>query len=127
MTTASTATKRILVVDDDPVLRMLLTMGLKKAGYDVLTANHGGEAVGVLGNQQVDLILLDLMMPIMDGLRLLEWLKNNSATKVLALVFSSFEGKTMAERAIDAGAADYMSKPVQLDRLLDRVNRLLNR
>jgi CheY-like chemotaxis protein len=125
MTAIAQATKRILVVDDDNTLRMLLSRCLTKAGYQVLTASHGGEAIAVLSRESVDLLLIDLMMPVMDGLGLLEWLRNNSPTSILALVFSSFEGKTMAQQALEAGATDYLTKPVRLDLLLERVRHML--
>ena len=89
--------KRILIIDDDPALRRLLKFGLEKAGYETLTADHGGDAVALVGRETVDLMLVDLMMPVLDGLRLLRWLREESRLDVPALVFTSFDRKNLAE------------------------------
>ena len=80
---------RVLIVDDDPALCRLLKFGLDRAGYETLTAADGAQAMALLGPQRVDLIIVDLMMPVIDGLRFLRWLRQEAKLDVPALAFTS--------------------------------------
>jgi DNA-binding response OmpR family regulator len=117
--------KRVLIVDDDPALRRLLQFGLEKAGYETLTADHGGEAMALVGREPVDLMLVDLMMPVVDGLRFLRWLREEAKLDLPALVFTSFDRPNIAEEVRATGATDIIRKPVRLPELLARVEQLL--
>lgn len=117
--------KKVLIVDDDPVLRKLMKFGLEKAGYQVQTADHGGQAIERLGQESVDLILVDLMMPVVDGLRFLRWLRQEARASTPALVFTSHDAKDVTDEALATGATDLVIKPVKLPELLERVKRLL--
>lgn len=117
--------KRIMIIEDDQSLRRLMQFGLQRAGYEILTAEHGGEAMSLLARETVDLILVDLMMPVVDGLRFLRWLRQEAQVPVPALVFTSFEGGATADEARSVGATDIVLKPVKLPELLERVRRLI--
>jgi DNA-binding response OmpR family regulator len=117
--------KRILIIDDDAALRRLLKFGLEKAGYETLTADHGGEAIALVGRESVDLLLVDLMMPVLDGLRFLRWLRDEARLDVPALVFTSFERQNLDDEVRATGATDILHKPVRLPDLLARVEQLL--
>jgi DNA-binding response OmpR family regulator len=117
--------KRILIIDDDPALRRLLQFGLERAGYATVTADHGGMAMAILGHESFDLITVDLMMPIMDGLRFLRWLRHEAWIAVPTLVFTSCDARNLAEEALAIGATGVAVKPVQLPEFLARVAGLL--
>ena len=117
--------RRILVIDDDPALRRLIRFGLGRAGYEVLTAEQGAEGMALFGQGPVDLVLVDLMMPVVDGLRFLRWLRQEARATVPALVFTSYDRNNAPGEALALGASDVLVKPVQLPQLLERVKRLL--
>ena len=86
--------KTILVVDDDVVYRELLTLGLQAEGYDVVAAENGMVAKERLSQQEVDGIIVDLLMPMMDGLRFIQWLREEKGDKdVPVLVLTSVDEK----------------------------------
>lgn len=124
MTTATT-TKRILVIDDDPTLRRLIAFGLARAGYATRTAENGAVAKDLLLAEPADLILVDLMMPVVDGLRFLQWLRGEIRADVPAVVFTSYAAPEMTALATSTGATVVIHKPVQLPTLLGHVRRLL--
>jgi len=118
----------ILVVEDQPAMQRNIRVGLTMAGYDVVTAADGIEALAVLGAQPVDLILADIAMPRMNGYQLYEALRANSRWALIPFVFVS-------ARALDSdvrfgkqlGADDYLVKPFQLEDLLAIVAGRLRR
>src|SRR3954447_14673260 len=124
---APVRSKRVLVVDDDPTLRRLIVFGLRRAGYETVTAQHGGEAMPVVTSGPFDLVLIDLMMPVVDGLRFLRWLRTEAGLSVPAVVFTSFNQQNVEAEVRAAGATDVVIKPVELPELLDRVGRILQR
>ena len=119
------AKRRILIIDDDPALRRLLQFGLTRAGYEALTAAQGAEAMALLGQGPVDLVLVDLMMPVVDGLGFLRWLRQEAGATVPALVFTSYDRNNATADALALGASEVLVKPVQLPQLVERVKRLL--
>src|SRR6195256_5183924 len=117
---------RVLVVDDDPDVRDSLSRALRYAGYQVLTAVHGGEALDAVARSPVDLIVLDVLMPIMDGFEACRRLRERGdATPVLVLTARDSVGDRVT--GLDAGADDYLVKPFELDELLARLRALLRR
>jgi len=126
ITTDNHPKKRILIIDDDPDFRYLFKLGLDMAGYETLTAENGADAMSVIERETLDIITVDLMMPVMDGLRFLRWLRNEAKVSLPALVFTSSVSKDIVVEATAAGATDVMLKPVKLPELLEKVARLVN-
>jgi DNA-binding response OmpR family regulator len=117
----------ILVVDDDErTLRMMEAM-LTPQGFKVMTARNGKEAVDITGKKKPDLVLMDMMMPVMDGLTACLEIKNNNATgqtPVVMLTAVSSDGNKMLAR--DIWKADgYITKPVDLVELRNAIDRFL--
>jgi two-component system KDP operon response regulator KdpE len=115
----------VLVVDDDPQVLRALRAGLSVEGYEVVTAGNGETALDVAAGTRVDLVLLDLELPGMDGVdvvgRLRGW------TTVPVLVLSAHEALEDRVRALDAGADDYLSKPFAMEELGARMRAVMRR
>ncbi|MBI4302947.1 MAG: response regulator transcription factor [Chloroflexi bacterium] len=116
---------RILVVDDDPEIVGLLRRGLIYEGYEVDTAGDGSEALTKARRKEPDLVILDIMMPGIDGLEVSKRLRQASDVPILMLTAKG----TIADRVsgLDSGADDYLVKPFAFDELLARVRALLRR
>ena len=115
----------ILVVDDEPPMRKLLSSNLKASGYSVRSATDGTEALKLIEEHPFDLLLLDVTMPGVDGLQVLEAVRRGTATPVLVLSGRGRERDKV--EALDLGADDYLSKPFGVGELLARVKALLRR
>lgn len=117
---------KILVVDDQPINIKLLQRKLERQGMDVYVAYNGRECLSTVEATRPDLILLDIMMPEMDGIETCQRLKSNPATETIPIIFitakASKEGKL---EGLDAGAVDYITKPIDLDETLARVRTQL--
>ncbi|MCC6174808.1 MAG: response regulator [Chloroflexi bacterium] len=118
------ANHRVLVVEDDEAIRLMLEMALSSEGYDVQAAEHGGQALDILQHWQPDLILLDLMMPVLDGWAFrARQLANGAWSAIPVVVLSAaYEAAHQAEML---AAAAVITKPFELDRLLEMVARTL--
>jgi two-component system response regulator MprA len=117
---------RVLVVDDEPAVRQAVRRALSFEGYDVLLAAEGTEALTVLSSEAVDVVVLDVLMPQLDGLEVCRRLRaNGDDTPVLMLTARSRVAERVA--GLDAGADDYLVKPFALQELLARVRALLRR
>ncbi len=124
--TAPTPTHRLLVAEDDPEIRQALDRILTYEGYDVLTVNDGAAALEAIGTHQPEAILLDVMMPFVDGIGVCRKLRERGdRTPVLMLTARTDVSDRVA--GLDAGADDYVTKPFELDELLARVRALLRR
>ena len=120
--------KRILVVDDDADLVEILCFNLKKAGYAVGTAGNGVEALRKARSLSPDLILLDLMLPELDGFAVCEILRRNAATASIPVIMLTALSSELARVAgLGTGADDYMTKPFSPRRVIARAEELLNR
>jgi two-component system, response regulator, stage 0 sporulation protein F len=108
----------ILVVDDRTGIRKLLQEVLQGAGYHVLTAGGGTEALALLGSNHIDLVLLDMKMSGMDGLETLTQLKRISSRAII-LIMTAYEELEVLKEAARRGAAGYISKPFDIEELKD--------
>ena len=116
----------ILVVDDDKHTRMLLRAVLENAHYTVTTATNGEEALEALDKEHIDLVVLDIMMPKMDGFTLLRHLRGaNNATPVLMLTAREEEADKVL--GLELGADDYMVKPFDTKEVVARIKAVLRR
>jgi DNA-binding response OmpR family regulator len=116
---------KILVVDDEPSVTDLLAYNLRKAGYEPLIAATGREALRLARHAQPDLILLDLMLPEIDGLDVCRELRKTSATPVIMLTARGEEIDRVV--GLELGADDYVAKPFSVRELLARVKAVLRR
>jgi len=118
--------QRILVVDDDPAVTSVLKRGLGYEGFVVDTADSGPTGLAVARDQPPDLVILDIMMPGMDGLEVLRRLRA-ADTQLLILLLTAKDAPTDQVQGLDLGADDYVVKPFGFDVLLARVRALLRR
>ena len=117
---------KILVVDDDAISLELMEAMLVPNGYEVITANDGSKAVAVIIEKKPDLILLDIMMPGLDGYSTLAKIKENKTISKIPVVMLTAMGYQLnKELALQIGAVGYITKPVDLAELLKTISRLL--
>lgn len=117
---------RLLVVDDEPALREALQSSLEFEGYAVVTANDGQAALEAVAREPYDAVLLDVMMPRLDGLTACRRLRA-AGNHVPVLMLTARDAVGDRVSGLDAGADDYLVKPFELDELLARVRALLRR
>lgn len=116
----------ILVADDDELLLALLTHRLSARGYQVQTAQNGQDALDLARAKRPDAIVLDAMMPVLDGFAALQQLKADPALSTIPVIMlTALKGESDVVAALDAGAADYLVKPFMAEELLSRLGRLL--
>lgn len=110
---------RILIVDDDPAILKFIRVNLEARGYEVLLAADGEQAINIIKTEAPDLILLDIMMPKIDGFevcrRIREW------SRIPIIILSAREGEMDKVKCLDCGADDYLTKPFPLKELLVRI------
>lgn len=120
--------KTILIVDDETEIRDLISYNLRKNDFDILEASNGKEALDKVSKNNIDLILLDVMMPEMDGIEVCEKLRKDPANDHITICFLTARGEDYSQIAgLDAGADDYIAKPVKPRVLISRINALLRR
>jgi DNA-binding response OmpR family regulator len=118
--------KTVLVVDDDPVIQKLLQVNFEMEGYKVVTASDGEEGLATARRLQPDCMLLDIMMPKMNGLEVATALKGDDATKKIPIILLSAKAQSFDVQAgLDAGADDYITKPFDPLELLERVAKIV--
>jgi len=119
---------RILLVDDEPDILEFLSYNLKKEGYEVFTAQNGEKGIEVALREKPDLILLDMMMPGMDGVEVCEKLRADARCKNTVIAFLTARSEDYSQIAgFDAGGDDYIMKPIKPRVLVSRVAALLRR
>ena len=116
---------RILVVEDDDTLRELLQYNLKKEGYGVLTARDGGEALDLYRSNKPQLIILDIMLPVMSGMEVCRIIRGESQTPIIMLTAKSEEVDRVL--GLELGADDYVTKPFSMRELFSRIKAVLRR
>lgn len=120
---------QILVVEDSAATAHLFSARLKMEGIDVLTARNGVEALEILDREPISLVVTDLMMPGMDGYRLVREIRQMAPPlgSIPIIVVSSNQRESEQVRCFEAGADEYMTKPISLPLLVERLYRLLRR
>ena len=113
---------RILVVEDDPNLRLVIRMVLERAGYEVAEARHGAEALESIGVEMPDLVIADMTMPVMNGVELIDRIQANAATAALPIVLLT---SLHVDSAISRRAGAVVLKPFEPSDLLASIGRAL--
>jgi two-component system, OmpR family, alkaline phosphatase synthesis response regulator PhoP len=118
----------ILVVDDEQDLLDLIEYNLKKEGFGVLRAENGKEGIRIAKESHPDLVLLDIMMPKMDGLEVCELMRKDSETSNIPIIFLTARGDENTEvEGLNRGADDYITKPISTKKLISRIKAVLRR
>jgi len=118
--------KKILIVDDEPNIVMSLEYTFKKKNFEVFIARDGQEALDILQNQLPDIIILDVMMPMVDGYATLEHIKKEERLRHCKVIFLSAKNKEKdIEKGLSLGANLYVTKPFSIKKLVDQVHELL--
>lgn len=117
---------KILVVDDEVNITQILEFSIGSEGYEVITAANGEEAIDKARREQPDLIILDIMMPKIDGYEACRILKTNPLTKNIPVVLLTAKGRDIDKRlGYEVGATDYIVKPFSPNKLIERIHELL--
>ncbi len=119
------AVTTVLIVDDEPIVREVVVRYLKREGYETLEAGDGDDARALLEREQPDLVVLDVMLPGMDGLELCRWIRSHSALPVILLTARGEEADRIV--GLELGADDYVTKPFSPRELAARVRTVLRR
>ncbi len=119
---------RILVAEDDPMIFKLVDFRLRHMGHEIYWAQDGGKAVEMAQSQRPDLILLDVMMPVLDGFEVLQRLMADNGTQNIPIIMLTARGQESdIVKGIQAGASDYVVKPFSFPELIARMNVALAR
>lgn len=117
---------KIITIDDDPVVRTLIKKTFSSLGFEVITAADGIEGLRAIENNQPDIIILDVMMPIIDGLEVLKRIKATpKIAKIPVIMFTAISDGHMVVETSKFGADDYIIKPFQSSVLIQKVKKLL--
>jgi len=118
--------KKILIVDDEPNIVMTLEYTFKKSNYEVFIARDGQEALDILKTNFPDVIILDIMMPMVDGFATLEQIRKDDNLQHTKVMFLSAKNKESdIEKGLALGADAYMTKPFSIKKVVDKVEELL--
>lgn len=119
---------KILIVDDEPAIRDLLSFNLLQNGYTVYEADNGKDALALVEKENPDLVLLDLMLPEIDGLEVCRRLKANSLTKDIAIIMLTAKKDEIDKiLGLELGADDYVTKPFSVREVMSRIKAVLRR
>ena len=116
----------VLIVDDDPVVRRMLQLSFESEGFDVLTAGDGLEGLEAMRSGKPDVVILDIMMPKLDGMKVLNEVNDDDNLRGTPVILLSAKATSLdVELGLKAGASDYVTKPCDPIELIDRVRSLL--
>ncbi|MGE5352726.1 MAG: chemotaxis protein CheB [Acidobacteriota bacterium] len=118
---------KVLVVEDNVSGRLLLYKILKKEGYQVLYSNNGEEAVELLKKESFDAVLTDWMMPKLDGIELIQYIRKNIRPVPVVMMITALDSKQAKDKALDAGADDYIAKPYHIHEIKERLENCIMR
>ncbi|MEQ1845686.1 MAG: response regulator [Nitrospira sp.] len=116
--------RRILLIDDDDFIIRLLSLVLTKAKYEIISASNGKNAISILSEQPVDMIILDLRMPEMDGLAFLKWVRKEANLTVPILILTAMVSADTEKQAMAEGASALLYKPIKVPDLLEKMQQL---
>jgi DNA-binding response OmpR family regulator len=125
----SSEQRRVLVIEDDPSVREYLDVALRKQNFEVLMAPDGETGLALASREHPETILLDLRLPGIDGITVLQALKRSPATtEIPVIVVTGSEGLLVGSRArvLSLGAADFVAKPFEMDNLVEEIRALMN-
>ena len=116
----------VLIVDDDPVVRRMLQLSFESEGFDVSTAGDGLEGLEAMRSGKPDVVILDIMMPKLDGMRVMNEVNGDDKLRGTPVILLSAKATSLdVDLGLKAGAADYITKPVDPIDLVDRVRSVL--
>src|SRR3990170_6091271 len=118
---------RVLVADDEAALRALIKTNLQFEGFETLTASNGQEALDVIRHEEPDVVLLDVMMPIMDGLDVLTELANEKHRRTRVILVTAKTSTEAQLQGWELGCDEYLTKPFDLDVLMERIRTVVER
>ena len=117
---------KILVVEDEPSLQKLLEYQLKRIGHEIVVVANGQQALASVKSDRPDLVLLDVMLPVMGGFQVLRELQENKSTSSIPVIMLSAKGQQHDIAAgIDKGVFDYITKPFNIPNLAERIDKAL--
>jgi|SRR5208337_671914 len=118
--------KTVLIVDDSASMRQLVGFALKSAGYEVLSAVHGKDALDKVNSTKVEMVVTDLNMPEMDGIELIKQLRAKPASKFTPIVMLTTESQeTKKQEGKQAGASGWLVKPFNPEQLIETIQRFI--
>lgn len=117
--------KKIVIVEDHPAVRRVLTLSLQQRGYEIVEANTGGSGIALTAEENPDLVLLDLSLPDLSGLEIAKRIKQNPGTAKIPLVgLSGCTERELAVKSLEVGMAAYLTKPADTQDLVNVIENL---
>ena len=120
-------TPKILIADDEPALRSLLNTNLSFEGFETITASNGEEALRAIREEMPDVVLLDVMMPVMDGWQVLEELSKSGNRKTRVILVTAKASSEAQLQGWELGCDEYLTKPFDLDVMISRIVEVAGR
>ena len=115
-----------MVVEDEQAIRAVIEYALKDAGFDVVAVARGDDALRVIADEQIDLVVLDLMLPGVDGLEVCKKLRSNTETSRTPIVLLTYRsGDDIVKRGFESGCTAYLNKPLEDSKLLQTISQYL--
>lgn len=122
---ATQVKNRVLIIEDDPIMRMLLKRGLSNFDFECLLTENGRAAQEILQKDHPDVLLVDLLMPVMDGLAFIKWLRHTAHDSTPVVVFTTVDNPKVKEEVLSSGADFFASKPLHVRELADTMRNLI--